>query len=147
LEEARRHPDAIQQAMAFYASIGKETDPFEEGASRARGQPAAKRRSYREMLYLIEQGVLSVEETDAAVCYGPGLRWESWAKACQWHVAVAPAASSTSWNTSWTPLQGMMKALGTPNITPGAKANRHGRSSARKQQGARWTSSLKTKIE
>ena len=30
---------------------------------------------YREMLYLIEQGVLSVEDTDAAVCYGPGLRW------------------------------------------------------------------------
>ena len=27
---------------------------------------------YREMLYLIEQDVLSVEETDAAVCYWPG---------------------------------------------------------------------------
>src|SRR6266436_1983103 len=30
---------------------------------------------YREVVYLIEQGVLDVADSDAAVCWGPGLRW------------------------------------------------------------------------
>jgi 3-hydroxyacyl-CoA dehydrogenase len=30
---------------------------------------------YREVVYLIEQGVLDVADADAAVCWGPGLRW------------------------------------------------------------------------
>ena len=42
---------------------------------------------YREMLYLIEQGVLSMEDTDAAVCYGPGLRWGVMGQSLQWHLA------------------------------------------------------------
>ena len=69
-------PDAVQQAMAFYASIGKKPIHLKRelpGHVANRLQAAL----YREMLYLIEQGVLSVEETDAAVCYGPGLRWGS----------------------------------------------------------------------
>jgi 3-hydroxyacyl-CoA dehydrogenase len=30
---------------------------------------------YREVVHLIEQGVLDVADSDAAVCWGPGLRW------------------------------------------------------------------------
>jgi len=30
---------------------------------------------YREIVYLIEQGVLDIADSDAAVCWGPGLRW------------------------------------------------------------------------
>ena len=59
-------PEAIQQAMAFYASIGKKPIHLKKelpGHVANRLQAAL----YREMLYLIEQGVLSVEDTDAAV--------------------------------------------------------------------------------
>ena len=41
---------------------------------------------YREMLYLIEQDVLSVEEADTAVSYGPGLRCGVMCQSLQWHV-------------------------------------------------------------
>jgi 3-hydroxyacyl-CoA dehydrogenase len=30
---------------------------------------------YSEVVYLIEQGVLDVADSDAAACWGPGLRW------------------------------------------------------------------------
>jgi len=71
---SKTSPEAIKQAMAFYTSIGKKAIHVRKelpGHVANRLQAAL----YREMLYLIEQGVLSVEETDAAVCYGPGLRW------------------------------------------------------------------------
>ena len=63
---AKTSPEAIQQAMRFYASIGKKPIHLRKelpGHVANRLQAAL----YREMLYLIEQGVLSVEETDIAV--------------------------------------------------------------------------------
>src|SRR5207342_1549317 len=59
--------EAIQQAIRFYSSIGKKAIHLKKelpGHVANRFQAAL----YREMLYLIEQGVLSVEDTDAAVC-------------------------------------------------------------------------------
>src|SRR5438132_1638262 len=69
---AKTAPEAIQQAMAFYASIGKKPIQLRKelpGHVANRLQAAL----YREMLYLIEQGVLSVDDMDVAVSYGPGL--------------------------------------------------------------------------
>jgi carnitine 3-dehydrogenase len=76
---------------------------------------------YREMLYLIEQGVLSVEDTDAAVCYGPGLRWGVMGQSLQWHLGGGAGGIKHFMDHLMDPLQGMMKALGTPNITPELK--------------------------
>src|SRR5258708_39306989 len=73
------------------------------------------------MLYLIEQGVLSVEETDAAVCYGPGLRWGVMGQSLQWHLGGGAGGIKHFMDHLMDPLQGMMKALGTPNITPELK--------------------------
>jgi carnitine 3-dehydrogenase len=73
------------------------------------------------MLYLIEQGVLSVEETDAAVCYGPGLRWGVMGQSLQWHLNGGPGGIRHFMDHLTDPLQGMMKAVGTPNITPELK--------------------------
>src|SRR5579871_4049614 len=56
-------PEAIKQAMAFYASIGKK--PIQLGKELP-GHVANRLQAalYREMLYLIEQGVLSVDDMD-----------------------------------------------------------------------------------
>src|ERR1700750_2410300 len=67
-------PEAMQQALAFYASIGKKPIHVKKevvGHVANRLQAAL----YREVVYLIEQGVLDVADSDAAVCWGPGLRW------------------------------------------------------------------------
>src|SRR5260221_6890567 len=73
------------------------------------------------MLYLIEQGVLSVEDTDGAVCYGPGLRWGVLGQSLQWHVGGGAGGIRHFMDHLMDPLQGMMKVLGTPNITPELK--------------------------
>jgi len=117
---SKTSPDAIQQAISFYASIGKKPIHLKKelpGHVANRFQAAL----YREMLYLIEQGVLSVEDTDAAVCYGPGLRWGVMGQSLQWHLGGGAGGIQHFMDHLMPPLEGMMKALGTPNITPELK--------------------------
>jgi 3-hydroxyacyl-CoA dehydrogenase len=67
-------PQTVEQAISFYASIGKKPIHVRKevvGHVANRLQAAL----YREIVYLIEQGVLDVTDADAAVCWGPGLRW------------------------------------------------------------------------
>jgi 3-hydroxyacyl-CoA dehydrogenase len=117
---AKTSPGAIQRAMAFYASIGKKPIHLLKelpGHVANRFQAAL----YREMLYIIEQGILSVEETDAAVAYGPGLRWGVMGQSLQWHLGGGQGGIQHFMEHLMDPLQGMMKVLGTPNITPELK--------------------------
>ena len=79
-------PEAIQQAMAFYASIGKKPILLHKelpGHVANRLQAAL----YREVVHLIDQGVLNVADADAAVCWGPGLRWGVMGPNLQFHLA------------------------------------------------------------
>jgi 3-hydroxyacyl-CoA dehydrogenase len=113
-------PDAIQQAINFYASIGKKPIHLKKelpGHVANRFQAAL----YREMLYVIEQGILSVEDTDAAVSYGPGLRWGVMGQSLQWHLGGGEGGIKHFMDHLMDPLAGMMKVLGTPNITPELK--------------------------
>jgi 3-hydroxyacyl-CoA dehydrogenase len=66
--------ETIRRAMDFYTSIGKKPIHLRKevvGHVANRLQAAL----YREIVYLIEQGVLDVADSDTAVCWGPGLRW------------------------------------------------------------------------
>lgn len=117
---ARTAPEAIKQAMAFYAWIGKKPIQLRKelpGHVANRLQAAL----YREMLYLIEQGVLSVEDTDVAVSHGPGLRWGVMGQSLQWHLGGGEGGIKHFMDHLMEPLAGMMKVLGTPNITPHLK--------------------------
>ena len=71
---SKTSPETIRRAMEFYASIGKKPIHLRKevvGHVANRLQAAL----YREVVYLIEQGVLDVADSDTAVCWGPGLRW------------------------------------------------------------------------
>jgi len=117
---SKTSPEAIQQAMAFYTSIGKKAIHVRKelpGHVANRLQAAL----YREILYLIEQDVLSVEDADAAVCYGPGPRWGVMGQSLQWHLGGGVGGIRHFMEHLMDPLQGMMKALGIPNITPELK--------------------------
>lgn len=117
---AKTAPEAIKQAMAFYASIGKMPIQLRKelpGHVANRLQAAL----YREMLYLIEQGVLSVEDTDVAVSYGPGLRWGVMGQSLQWHLGGGEGGIKHFMDHLMEPLAGMMRVLGTPSITPRLK--------------------------
>jgi 3-hydroxyacyl-CoA dehydrogenase len=109
-------PEAIQQAMRFYASIGKKPIHLRKempGHVANRLQAAL----YREMLYLIQQDVLSVEEADTAVSYGPGLRWGVMGQSLQWHLGGGAAGIKHFMDHLMDPLAALMKTLGNPEIT------------------------------
>jgi 3-hydroxyacyl-CoA dehydrogenase len=117
---SKTSPDAVRQAISFYASIGKRPIHLKKelpGHVANRFQAAL----YREMLYVIEQGVLTVEDTDAAVCFGPGLRWGVMGQSLQWHLGGGAGGIKHFMDHLMPPLEGGMKALGTPNVTPELK--------------------------
>src|SRR6185503_14504747 len=113
-------PEAIKQAMAFYASIGKKPIYLRKelpGHVANRLQAAL----YREMVNLIEQEVLSVEEADTAVSYGPGLRWGVMGQSLQWHLGGGAGGINHFMEHLMDPLAAMMKTLGDPQVTPELK--------------------------
>ncbi len=109
-------PEAIQQAMDFYASIGKKPIRLRKelpGHAANRLQAAL----YKEVVYLIEQGILSVEDADAAVSWGPGLRWGVMGPSLLWHLGGGEGGIRHFMEQLMDPMAVMMKNLGNPEIT------------------------------
>ena len=112
--------EALQQAMAFYASIGKKPILLRKeipGHVANRLQAAL----YREVMYLIEQGVLSVADADDAVSWGPGLRWGVMGPSLQWHLGGGTGGIQHFTEHLMDPMAGMFKILGNPQVTPELK--------------------------
>jgi 3-hydroxyacyl-CoA dehydrogenase len=117
---AKTSEGTIERAMAFYASIGKKPVRLYKalpGHVANRFQAAL----YKEVLYLVQQGVLSVADADVAVSYGPGIRWGVMGPSLQWHVGGGQGGIQHFMEHLMDPLAGMMKTLGTPEITPELK--------------------------
>jgi 3-hydroxyacyl-CoA dehydrogenase len=117
---AKTSPQTIEKAMAFYSSIGKKPIRLFKALP---GHVANRLQAaiYKEILYLIQQGVLSVADADIAVSYGPGPRWGVMGPSLQWHLGGGPGGSHHFMKPHMGPFEGMMKARGTPNITPDLK--------------------------
>jgi 3-hydroxyacyl-CoA dehydrogenase len=113
-------PEAIQQALAFYTSIGKKAIHLKKelpGHVGNRLQAAL----YKEIMYLIQHDVLSVEDADVAVSYGPGPRWGVMGPSLQWHLGGGAGGIKHFMDHLMDPLTGMIKTLGTPDVTPELK--------------------------
>jgi 3-hydroxyacyl-CoA dehydrogenase len=117
---AKTSEDTIQRAMAFYASIGKKAIRLYKalpGHVANRFQAAL----YKEVLYLVEQGVLSVEDADTAISYGPGLRWGVMGPSLQWHLGGGPGGIHHYMEHLMPPLTGLIGTLSAPNVTEGLR--------------------------
>jgi len=117
---AKTSPEALQQAMKFYGAIGKKPILLHKempGHVANRLQIAL----YREVLYLIEQNVLSVADADAAVNWGPGLRWALMGPNLQYHVAGGSGGIQHFLQGVFEGLLPVFKTLGDPAITPELK--------------------------
>src|SRR5580765_4244632 len=112
---AKTSPEAIQQAIAFYASIGKKPIKLNKelpGHVGNRLQAAL----YKEIMFLIQDGVLSVSDADDAVSYGPGLRWGVMGPSLQWHLGGGPGGIKHFMEHLMPGLEVIIKSLGTPEI-------------------------------
>jgi carnitine 3-dehydrogenase len=113
---SKTSPEVIQRAIAFYASIGKKPIYLRKELS---GHAANRLQAalYREVLYLIEQGILSVEDVDTAVSWGPGLRWGLMGQNMLWHIGGGEGGIRQFMEKFMDPLAVLMKELGNPEVT------------------------------
>jgi len=105
-------PETVERAISFYASIGKKPIHVRKevvGHVANRLQAAL----YREVVYLIEQGVLDVADSDVAVCWGPGLRWGLMGPNLLFHLGGGPGGIQHFMEQFTGPLATWWKDLGT----------------------------------
>jgi 3-hydroxyacyl-CoA dehydrogenase len=114
---AKTSPAAIERALAFYKSIGKQAILLRKEVP---GHVANRLQSalYREVLYLIEQGVLSVADADDAVSWGPGLRWGVMGPSLQFHLGGGAGGIQHFIEHLLPAMEPLWKVLGTPGLTP-----------------------------
>lgn len=114
---AKTSEAVIERTMAFYASIGKKPIRLRKAVPGHVGN-RLQLALYKEVLYLIQQGVLSVEDADIAVSYGPGLRWGVMGPSLQWHLAGGPGGIHHFVEHFIEGLTTLMKKLEMPDVTP-----------------------------
>ena len=109
---AKTSPETVERAISFYTSIGKKPihvrkEVVGHVANRLQGA------LYREIVYLVEQGVLDVADSDAAVCWGPGLRWGLMGPNLLFHLGGGPGGIQHFMEQFTGPLAAWWKDLGT----------------------------------
>jgi len=110
-------PETIQDAMVFYASIGKKPIHLKKELP---GHVANRLQSalYREVVYLISQGVLDVADADDAVSWGPGLRWGVMGPNLLWHLGGGEGGIQHFMDHLMPRMAAGWPGLGNPELTP-----------------------------
>ncbi|MFP6639878.1 MAG: 3-hydroxyacyl-CoA dehydrogenase NAD-binding domain-containing protein, partial [Myxococcota bacterium] len=83
---SRTDEGILDRASAFYSDLGMHPLRVRRevpGFLSDRLQEAM----WREILHLVNEGVATPEELDAAISYGPGLRWAIWGTCLHFHLA------------------------------------------------------------
>ena len=114
---ARTSEETIQGAMEFYQSIGKQTVRLYKelpGHVANRLQAAVG----REAFHLVAEGVLSAEDVDSALSWGPGLRWGVMGNMMLNHLAGGAGGIEHFFEQFTGPMTAFWKSLGSPVLTP-----------------------------
>jgi 3-hydroxyacyl-CoA dehydrogenase len=114
---ARTSEDTIQRVTDFYTRLGKRTIRLHKevpGHVANRLQAAL----WREIAYLISEGVVSVGDADTAVSWGPGLRWGVMGPTLLFHLGGGQGGIEHFFDQFTDPMTAWWKVLGTPSITP-----------------------------
>jgi 3-hydroxyacyl-CoA dehydrogenase len=114
---AKTSEDTIRRVTDFYTALGKRTIRLHKevpGHVANRLQAAL----WREIAYLISEGVVSVADTDTAVCWGPGLRWGVMGPTLLFHLGGGQGGIEHFFDQFTGPMTAWWKVLGNPQITP-----------------------------
>jgi 3-hydroxyacyl-CoA dehydrogenase len=118
---AKTSEETIERATAFYRGLGKRTVRLHKevpGHVANRLQAAL----YREIVYLISEGVVSVADADTAVCWGPGLRWGGMGPNLLFHLGGGEGGIEHFFEQFTGPLTAWWHVLGTPELTHEVRA-------------------------
>ncbi|HZQ13659.1 MAG TPA: 3-hydroxyacyl-CoA dehydrogenase NAD-binding domain-containing protein [Pseudolabrys sp.] len=115
---ARTSTAAIESAMAFYRAMGKHPIHIRK---EVKGHVANRLQAalWREAIHLVMEGVVSVADADAAIAYGPGLRWALMGPHLTFHLAGGEGGMQHFMShLAAGPVQSWMDDLGSPRMTP-----------------------------
>jgi 3-hydroxyacyl-CoA dehydrogenase len=118
---AQTSSETLDRAAAFYDGLGKRTVRLKkEVPGHVANRLAAA--LLREVMYLVDEDVISVGDVDAAVSYGPGLRWGVMGPMMLYHLGGG-AGGIDHWFDQFTgPITAWWGVLGNPKITPEMRA-------------------------
>jgi 3-hydroxyacyl-CoA dehydrogenase len=114
---AKTSEDTIQRASDFYTALGKRTIRLHKevpGHVANRLQAALA----REVYHLVAEGVVSVADVDAALCWGPGLRWGIMGQVLLNHLGGGQGGIEHFFQQFTAPITAWWKVLGSPQLTP-----------------------------
>jgi 3-hydroxyacyl-CoA dehydrogenase len=114
---AKTSEETIQRAARFYTGLGKKTVRLHKevpGHVANRLQAALA----REVYYLVGEGVVSVADVDAALSWGPGLRWGIMGQVLLNHLGGGQGGMEHFLAQFTGPLTAWWKVLGSPELTP-----------------------------
>ena len=114
---AKTSEDTIQRTSEFYTAIGKRTVRLHKevpGHVANRLQAALG----REVYHLVAEGVVSVADVDAALCWGPGLRWGIMGQVLLNHLGGGLGGIEHFFQQFTGPMTAWWNVLGSPTLTP-----------------------------
>ena len=109
--------ETIDRVEAFYTSLGKRTIRLNKevvGHVANRLQAAL----WREVVHLVDQGVVSVSDVDTAVSWGPGLRWGVMGPNLLFHLGGGQGGLEHFLNHLSPAFARWWDDLGSPTLTP-----------------------------
>lgn len=107
----------VEEALRFYTELGKRPILLRgevPGHVTNRLQVALWREAYS----LVERGVATVADIDAAISNGPGLRWALLGPLVNQHLSGGPGGMAHTLEHLGPPAQRWMDDLGAPQLTP-----------------------------
>jgi 3-hydroxyacyl-CoA dehydrogenase len=110
-------PQTIEKAMVFYRDSAKHPIHIKK---EVKGHVANRLQValWREAVHLVAEGVVSVADADAAIAYGPGLRWALMGPHLTFHLAGGKGGMQHFMDHLGGPIQSWMDDLGTTRLDP-----------------------------
>ena len=109
-------PDAVERAMSFYRTVGKHPIRLRRevlGHVANRLQAAL----WQEAFHLVASGVATVEDVDAAISHGPGLRWALLGPFMNLHLSGGEGGVTALFGKPlWQATEGLWRDLGTVSV-------------------------------
>ncbi len=110
-------PRAVEATVAFYNRLGKRAVRLNrEIVGHIANRLAAA--LWREAIHLVAEGVASVEDVDAAVAYGPGLRWAIMGPYLTYHLGGGGGGLEAFFDQFGPGQAERWEDLGKPKLTP-----------------------------
>ena len=109
--------DAVGKTLAFYRQIGKHPIHIRKEVA---GHVANRLQAalWREAVHLVAEGVADVADVDAAITYGPGLRWPIFGPHLTFHLAGGVGGVEHFMKHLLVPMRSWWHDLGDPDMTP-----------------------------